>query len=260
VVRRRLDTELVRRGLAPSRTRAAQAVAAGRVIVDGAPAFTPARQVAPGEAISVTGPPPRFVSRGGGKLEAALGAFEVEVGGKRVLDAGASTGGFTDCLLQRGAEHVYAVDVGHGQLAWSLRTDSRVTVLDRTNVRELAAPDIDGAVPVVVADLSFISLLSVAPALLRCTTDAADLVLLIKPQFEAGRRRVGKGGIVRDPAVHAEVLTEVVTGLGALGLASVAAIASPVQGADGNREFLVHCRHGGESVSFEYLLELAAEA
>jgi 23S rRNA (cytidine1920-2'-O)/16S rRNA (cytidine1409-2'-O)-methyltransferase len=257
VVRRRLDAELVRRGLVPSRTRAAQAVAAGRVVVDGAPAFTPARQVAPDEAISVTGPPPRFVSRAGSKLEGALDAFALEVEGRRVLDAGASTGGFTDCLLQRDAEHVYSVDVGHGQLAWTLRADARVTVLDRTNVRELTPGHIDGVVPLAVADLSFISLLTVAPALGRCTTADGDLVLLVKPQFEAGRPRIGKGGVVRDPRVHAEVLHEVVDGLGELGLVAVAATASRLRGADGNREFFVHCRRSGDRVSSEHLLALA---
>jgi 23S rRNA (cytidine1920-2'-O)/16S rRNA (cytidine1409-2'-O)-methyltransferase len=200
------------------------------------------------------------VSRAGDKLDAALEAFAIDVCAKRVLDAGASTGGFTDCLLQRGAERVYAVDVGHGQLAWSLQTDPRVTMLDRTNARSLTDTDIDGVVPMAVADLSFISLLSVAPALLRCTTHDPDLVLLVKPQFEAGRRRIGKGGVVRDPRVHADVLNEVVGGLHALGLTTVAAISSPLRGADGNREFLVHCRRDGEGVSPERLLALALDS
>lgn len=192
----------------------------------------------------MSGPPRRFVSRGGDKLDAALRAFAVRVTGQRVVDVGASTGGFTDCLLRRGAAHVYAVDVGRGQLAWSLRTDPRVSVLERTNVRFLEPAALGGAVPIAVADLSFISLVTVAPALAQCTTRDADLVLLVKPQFEAGRARIGKGGVVREPAVHAAVLVEVADGLAGAGLPVVGAVASPVLGAEGNREFLVHCRKG----------------
>ncbi|HUF85438.1 MAG TPA: TlyA family RNA methyltransferase [Acidimicrobiia bacterium] len=243
-MRRRLDAELVRRGLVVSRSGAAEAIRSGRVLVGGAPAATPARQVAASEAITVTGPPPRFVSRGGDKLDAALRRFEVDINGRRALDAGASTGGFTDCLLQAGAAHVYAVDVGRGQLAWTLRRDPRVTVLERVNVRALEPEMIDGAVEVVTADLSFISLVTVVPALVRCTTPTADLVLLVKPQFEAGRARVGKGGIVRDPAVHRAVLHEVVTGLSAAGLSVRGVMPSPLRGADGNVEFFAHCRRG----------------
>ena len=165
--------------------------------------------------------------------------------GRHALDAGASTGGFTDCLLQRGAAHVEAVDVGRGQLAWSLRTDPRVTVRERVNVRALTPDDLGGPVDLAVADLSFISLLTVAPALAACTRADADLVLLVKPQFEAGRGRVGRGGIVRDPAVHAEVLQRVALGLAEAGLPVVGVVASPLRGADGNVEFLVHSRKGG---------------
>lgn len=256
-MRRRLDAELVRRGLAPSRAAATEAIAGGRVLVGGAPATTSARQVSDAEAIAVSRPPRQFVSRGGEKLVAALDSFTVRVDGRRALDAGASTGGFSDCLLQHGATHVVAVDVGRGQLAWGLRTDSRVTVLERTNVRELEPAQIGGRVPLVVADLSFISLVTVAPALVRCTDDDADLVLLVKPQFEAGRARVGKRGIVRDPSVHAAVLVEVSDGLAGAGLVVVDAIASPLHGADGNREFLVHCRRSGARVPAERLTELA---
>src|SRR5687767_3422228 len=189
-MRRRLDAELVRRGLVTSRSRAADAIHSGRVLVGGAPAMTPARQVSAAEAITVTGPPPRFVSRGGDKLAGALTRFGIDVNGRRALDAGASTGGFTDCLLQAGAARVYAVDVGRGQLAWTLRNDPRVTLLERTNVRTLPPEMIDGPVDLVVADLSFISLVTVAPALVRCGAPGADYVLLVKPQFEAGRARV----------------------------------------------------------------------
>jgi len=244
-MRRRLDAELVRRGLVVSRSGAAEAIRSGRVLVEGAPASTPARQVAPGEAITVTGPRPRFVSRGGEKLDAALRRFEVDVAGRGALDAGASTGGFTDCLLQAGAAHVHAVDVGRAQLAWTLRRDPRVTVLERANVRALEPATLGGPVEVVTADLSFISLLTVAAALVRCAAPGADVVLLVKPQFEAGRGRVGKGGVVRDPDVHRAVLHEVLAGLADVGLPVRQVMPSPLQGADGNIEFFVHCRPGG---------------
>jgi 23S rRNA (cytidine1920-2'-O)/16S rRNA (cytidine1409-2'-O)-methyltransferase len=255
--RRRLDVELVRRGLATSRTQAHQAIAAGRVLVAGAPAATPARQVDASESIAISGPAPRFVSRGGEKLDAALDRFDLAIAGQRCLDVGASTGGFTDCLLQRGAAHVVAVDVGHGQLAWTLRVDERVTVIERTNVRELEPGALGGAVPVAVADVSFISLLTIAPALVRCTEPDGHLVLLVKPQFEAGPDRVGKGGVVRDPAVHADVLRTVSAGLADAGLPVVASMASPLLGADGNREFFVHCARGGTPLDADEVAALA---
>jgi 23S rRNA (cytidine1920-2'-O)/16S rRNA (cytidine1409-2'-O)-methyltransferase len=249
-LRRRLDVELVRRGLAPSRTRAADAIAAGRVTVSGLPATTAARQVDGAEPIVVADDPDGdvFVSRGGSKLAGALDAFGVDVARKRAVDVGASTGGFTDCLLQRGAAHVVAIDVGRGQLAWSLRNDPRVTVMERTNVRDLTAGAIDPPADVCVADLSFISLRTVAPNLLALTTEAAALVLLVKPQYEAGRARVGKGGIVRDPAVHAAVLREVVDGLDGQGVGVTAVVASPLRGADGNVEFFVRARRGAATI------------
>jgi 23S rRNA (cytidine1920-2'-O)/16S rRNA (cytidine1409-2'-O)-methyltransferase len=241
-VRRRLDAELVRRGLSVSRQRALEAIAAGRVLVGGLPARSAARRVAADEPITVSGDGPRFVSRGGEKLAAALDHFDVNVASRRALDAGASTGGFTDCLLQAGAAHVVAVDVGRGQLAWSLRTDSRVTVLERTNVRHLTPEDIDGTAELGVADLSFISLSVCAPALARCTTGDADLLLLVKPQFEAGRPQVGKGGVVRDPSVHRAVLHRVRDDVARAGVDVVAAMPSPLPGADGNVEFFFHGR------------------
>jgi 23S rRNA (cytidine1920-2'-O)/16S rRNA (cytidine1409-2'-O)-methyltransferase len=219
-------------------------VAAGRVLAGGAPATSPARQIAPDESLAVTGPPRRFVSRAGEKLDAALSAFAVDVVGHRVLDAGAATRGFTDCQLQRGATHVVAVDVGRGQLAWQLREDSRVSVLDRTNVRSLEPDAIDGPVTRAVVDLSFISLLTVAPALARCTASDAVVVALVKPQFEAGRGRVGKGGIVRDPSVHRDVLVQVAHGLFDAGLPVTGVISSPITGHDGNREFLALIERG----------------
>jgi 23S rRNA (cytidine1920-2'-O)/16S rRNA (cytidine1409-2'-O)-methyltransferase len=209
--------------------------------------------VAADEPIQVTGDPPRFVSRGGEKLAAALEQFDLDVRGLRALDAGASTGGFTDCLLQAGVVHVDAVDVGRGQLAWSLRDHPRVTVRERTNVRHLEPDDLGGPVDLTVADLSFISLATVAPALARCTKADGDLVLLVKPQFEAGRARIGKGGVVRDPAVHRAVLHEVRDGLRAAGLHVVAVVASPLKGADGNVEFLVRCDACGPALDDDHL-------
>ena len=245
VVRRRLDVELVRRGLAESRTAAARLVADDRVRVGGLPAATSARRVDAGTAITVVTESPQYVSRGGVKLAGALAAFAVPVEGRIALDAGASTGGFTDCLLQHGAARVHAVDVGRGQLAWSLRQDPRVVVYERTNVRTLDTADLGERVAVVVADLSFISLRTVAPALLAVATDDADFVLLVKPQFEAGPARVGRGGIVRDPAVHAAVLREVAAGLADAGLFVTDVVASGIRGAGGNREFLVRADRAG---------------
>ncbi|MBK5289644.1 MAG: TlyA family RNA methyltransferase [Acidimicrobiia bacterium] len=247
-MRRRLDAELVRRGLVSSRARAVEMIGAGRVTVGGAPATTPARQVAPEEAVVVAGAPARFVSRGGEKLDAALEHWSIDVQGRRILDAGASTGGFTDCLLQRGAAHVVALDVGHSQLAWSLRSDDRVEVLERTNLRLVTELD-GGPVELAVADLSFISLSTVAPALDRVTTPDAQLVVLVKPQFEAGRARLGRGGIVRDPAVHRAVLGEVTAGLAHAGLVVRDVIRSPLHGADGNIEFLAWVGKTGTAVA-----------
>jgi len=245
-VRRRLDVELVRRGLAPSRTRAVEAIAAGRVSVNGNKATTAARQVGGAEPIVVTEPSDvaPFVSRGGTKLAGALAAFAVTVDGVRAVDVGASTGGFTDCLLRNGAAHVVAIDVGRGQLAWTLRTDPRVTVMERTNVRDLAAGTIDPPADVCVADLSFISLRTVAPNLLAIATAHAEFVLLVKPQYEAGRTHVGKGGIVRDPLVHGAVLHDVVDAFASVGLGAHALVTSPLRGADGNIEFFIHARPG----------------
>ena len=241
-MRRRLGAELVRRGLTSSRQRALEAIEAGRVLVDGLPARSAARRVTAEEPISLSGNGPRFVSRGGEKLEAAIDHFGVHGTGRRALDGGASTGGFTDCLLQAGAAHVVAVDVGRGQLAWSLRTDPRVTVLERTNVRHLGADDIGGPADLCTADLSFISLSVCAPALANCTTPNADLLLLVKPQFEAGRSQVGKGGVVREPSVHRQVLRRVRDDVGRAGLHAVAVMPSPLRGADGNVEFFLYCR------------------
>ena len=235
-------------------------IATGRVTVGGAPAQSAARQVDGAEAIAIVAGPDDYVSRGGHKLKAALDAFAIDVTGRRALDAGASTGGFTDCLLQAGAAAVVAVDVGRGQLAWPLRNDARVTVIERTNLRDLHAGAIGAAADVVVVDLSFISLRLVAANLLELATADADFVLLIKPQFEAGRERVGKGGVIRDPAVHRVVLGEVVAALDAAELGVRAVIASPLQGADGNVEFLALAARGRSTVTPDLLDRAVASA
>jgi 23S rRNA (cytidine1920-2'-O)/16S rRNA (cytidine1409-2'-O)-methyltransferase len=229
--------------LLPSRERAAQAVADGVVLVNGSVADRPSRLVAAGEPITIAGPLPRFVSRGGDKLDAAIEHFGIDVTGRRVLDAGASTGGFTDCVLQRGAREVVAVDVGYGQLHERLRADPRVRMLERVNVRGIDADAIGGPVDLVVADLSFISLRTVAPALLACAAPGADLVLLVKPQFEAGRQEASKGkGVIRDPVVRARTVAEVQGTFVSLGAAIMGHMESPITGADGNVEFLLHAR------------------
>jgi len=238
--KRRLDAILVERGLVESRSRAQALVMAGRVHVDGAPvtkAGTPTADDAAVEVIS----PPRFVSRGGEKLETALAGLGVDVAGERCLDVGASTGGFTDCLLQNGAASVVAVDVGYGQLHERLRADPRVEVHDRTNVRELAPGALGDPFAVIVADLSFISLRLVLPALLGLAAPGATLVPLVKPQFEAGRTAAAKGrGVIRDPAVWRQVLDDVAGALRAGGATIMGGMVSPIHGADGNVEFLLH--------------------
>lgn len=247
--RARLDAELVRRGLARSREHAATLVSAGQVRVPGRPALKPASQVDAGQAIQVTAEAADgYVSRGGHKLAGALEVFEprgLVVAGRRALDAGASTGGFTDVLLRRRVAGVVCVDVGHGQLAWSLQTDERVEVRDRTNVRTLEADPVDPPVDLVVADLSFISLRLVLPALLASSRPDADLVPMVKPQFEVGRARLGTGGVVRDPQLRATAVAEVaqvaydVHGLGVLGVT-----ASPLPGPRGNVEYFLWLRRG----------------
>ncbi len=210
----------------------------GGVVADKA-----SRQVAPDEAIVIQGPAPRFVSRGGDKLDGVLDRFGVDATAKRVLDAGASTGGFTDCVLQRGATEVVAVDVGYGQLHERVRADPRVRVLDRTNIRHLTPEQLGGPVDLVVADLSFISLRLVVDALLGACEPGADLVVLVKPQFEAGRQEASRGrGIITDPAVWDRVLREVIAAFGGRGATIMGAMVSPITGTDGNVEFLLHAR------------------
>ncbi|MGQ7296531.1 TlyA family RNA methyltransferase [Quadrisphaera sp. KR29] len=244
--RLRLDAELVRRGLARSREHAGELVAAGRVTVGGSVASKPATQVEASAAVVVRedADDAGWASRGAHKLLGALEATGVPVQGRRCLDAGASTGGFTDVLLRAGAGSVVAVDVGYGQLLWRLRSDERVEVLDRTNVRELTPEQVAPAPELVVADLSFISLRLVLPALVRCAAPEADLLLMVKPQFEVGRERLGSGGVVRDPALRAEAVREVVAAAAGLGLRLHACAASPLPGPSGNVEYFVHLRRG----------------
>lgn len=246
--RNRLDTELVRRGLARSREQARALIGDGRVLVSGRAASKAASQVALAAPILVADAPdgPDYVSRGGHKLAGALRDFaELSVTGRRCLDAGASTGGFTDVLLRAGAGRVVAVDVGYGQLAYRLRVDPRVTVVERTNIRELRPETIGEPLPdLVVGDLSFISLSLVLPALVRCSAPEADLVPMVKPQFEVGKGRVGAGGVVRDPALRAEAVASVVARAAGLGLGCRAVTASPLPGPAGNVEYFVWLRAG----------------
>jgi len=251
--RLRLDAELVRRGLARSREHASELIAARRVKVSGALATKPATGVTTDVAIVVADDPgrPDYVSRGGHKLAGALAAFEpagLVVRGRRCLDAGASTGGFTDVLLRHGAAQVVAVDVGYGQLAWKLQQDERVVVHDRMNVRELTPEAIGGTVDVVVGDLSFISLELVLDALLRVTDAGGDLALMVKPQFEVGKDRVGKGGVVRDPALRAEAVASVAEAAARRGWGARMVTTSPLPGPSGNVEFFLWLRRGPATI------------
>jgi 23S rRNA (cytidine1920-2'-O)/16S rRNA (cytidine1409-2'-O)-methyltransferase len=234
----RLDAALVDRGLLPTRARAQAAILAGEVYVDGELVTKAGQRVGPQAVIELRGRRPKFISRGGLKLDHALEVFAVDVRGLRVLDAGASTGGFTDCLLQRGAARVYAVDVGAGQLAWELREDPRVTVLERRNVRSLAADELGGPVDMITVDLSFIGLGKVLPVLRGVIRPGGAVVALVKPQFEAGPK-AAKRGVVRDPAVHEEVLRRVIAEAESAGFRAVDATYSPIAGPEGNLEYFL---------------------
>ncbi|MFN3600963.1 MAG: TlyA family RNA methyltransferase [Dietzia sp.] len=252
VKRRRLDAELVRRKMCDSRERAQDLIGSGRVIVNGVAASKPATQVEPTTSIALAASDqPDWASRGAHKLIGALDAFEVKVDGARCLDAGASTGGFTDVLLSRGAVRVEAVDVGYGQLVWRLRSDERVGIHDKTNVRSLTPEAIGGDVDVVVSDLSFISLPLVLPALAACVRTGGDLLPMVKPQFEVGRERVGQGGVVRDPALRIEAVTGVARAAAAVGLESLGCVASPLPGPSGNVEYFLHLRKTESGVPVE---------
>lgn len=244
MTRRRLDAELVRRGLVTSRAEAQAAVRKGLVTVSGAPATKVAALVDGSDPLRVAATVRRFASRGGDKLAAALERFAVDPTGRDCLDAGASTGGFTDRLLQGGALRLIAVDVGYGQLAWRIRNDPRVIVMERTNVKDLRRDALPFPPDLVVADLSFISLRRTIPVLVDLATPDAEFVVLIKPQFEAGRGDVGRGGVVRDAAVRRRVIREVVEVFEREGVAALGVMASPLLGPAGNVEFLLHARRG----------------
>lgn len=242
----RLDVLLVERALATSRERAQGLILAGQVRVGGHVVTKAGTFVAADAQVEISGPEHPYVSRGGIKLAAALDAFAIEVAGRQALDIGASTGGFTDALLQRGAARVVALDVGHGQLDWKLRNDPRVVVLERVNARTLTPGQLPGPTrrfDIVTIDVSFISLRHILPVVPPLLGSDGHLVALVKPQFEAGRSEVGKGGIVRDPVVHARVLEDVAAAADTLGLRRLGLIESPIAGMEGNREFLLHLRH-----------------
>ena len=261
---RRLDAELVRRGLARSRQHADELLRAGRVTVSGAVAGKPATQVDPAAPIVVStdDDDPGYASRGGHKLAGALDAFATDgltASGRDALDAGASTGGFTDVLLRRGARHVVAVDVGYGQLVWALQNDARVTVLDRQNVRDLVPDLLPYRPELVVGDLSFISLRLVLPALRAVATQEADLVLMVKPQFEVGRERLGSGGVVRDPALRAWAVTSVAEAATPLRLGVRGVVASPLPGPSGNVEYFLWLREGAPPLDAGHLAAAVEE-
>lgn len=244
MTRRRLDAELVRRGLARSREAARHLIDSEKVRVQGDVARKPATMVDAGAAIVVdAGDDPGYASRGAHKLVGALESWtDLSVEGRRCLDAGASTGGFTDVLLRRGAREVIAVDVGYGQLIWRLRNDPRVRVMDRTNARQLTAQDIGGPVDLVVADLSFISLTMVLPSLIACVAVTGDLVVMVKPQFEIGREALGSGGVVRDPQARIDSVRRVVGVAYDLGWGTAGVVASPLPGPRGNVEYFCWLR------------------
>ncbi len=245
MAKRRLDLEMARRGLAPSREGAQRLIMAGRVRVDSRPALKSDLRVDEQSAIELVGGAPEYASRGGVKLAAALDHFGIDPAGRRALDVGASTGGFTDVLLRRGAAHVIALDVGYGQIAERLRRDPRVTVLDRTNIRLVKRGDLPYAPDLVTVDVSFISLRLVLPPVLALCAPAVEIVALIKPQFEVGKGKVGKGGVVRDDALRRQAVDGILEYAAVLGLEVLGAVESPIRGAAGNREYLAAMRRRG---------------
>ncbi len=242
MARIRLDKLVVDRGLTPTREKAQALILAGQIHVNGQPATKAGASVPAGARVELVGEPPRYVSRGGVKLEGALRDFGLDVRGRVCLDIGASTGGFTDCLLQHGAARVYAVDVGKGQLDWKLRQNKRVVVREGINARYLKPEDIGEAVDLVTIDVAFISVEKILPAALRCARPGADFLILVKPQFELTQRQVGKGGIVRDPELQQQAVEKIRRAAAALDLAPLAVRESCLHGAEGNREFFLHDR------------------
>lgn len=256
----RLDAELVRRELARSRDAAADLIEKRSVLVNGIPATKPATQVDAETSIVIAGDRDDFVSRGGHKLDGALKHFAgVNVEGKRCLDAGASTGGFTDVLLRRGALHVVAVDVGYGQLAWELRQNAAVTILDRTNIRHLTGEMVGEPIDLVVADLSFISLALVLPALAAVSKSDADFVVMVKPQFEVGREKLGAGGVVRDPQLRRSAVIEVAQSAYDVGLGTLGVTASSLPGPAGNVEYFLWLRRGAPEIDVKAIEEAIAK-
>jgi 23S rRNA (cytidine1920-2'-O)/16S rRNA (cytidine1409-2'-O)-methyltransferase len=245
----RLDLAVVDRGLASSRERARALILAGQVTVDGHVVSKAGVLVADESRVELVRPDHPYVGRGGVKLAHALDAFDISVAGRRSLDIGASTGGFTDVLLQRGARDVIALDVGHGQLDWRLRNDPRVLVRERVNARTLSREDVPHDVDLVTIDVSFISLRLIFPPLVPFLAAGADVVALVKPQFEAGREEVGKGGVITDPDVHSRSIARVADAAAAAGLQRIAMTPSPITGASGNQEFFLHLRVGPSSVA-----------
>jgi 23S rRNA (cytidine1920-2'-O)/16S rRNA (cytidine1409-2'-O)-methyltransferase len=241
--KQRLDQVLVDKGLVQSRERAQALILAGEVWVDGKKINKAGTQVAVDAAIEISGKDIPYVSRGGVKLEAALRAFNIDVTGLTCLDVGASTGGFTDCLLKHGAKHVTAVDVGYGQLDWTLRSDPRVEVIERTNIRHLDAAALPYPVDLAVVDVSFISLKIVVPVVSRLIKEPGQIICLVKPQFEVGKGLVGKGGVVRDPALHKAVIQDLTAAFEGFKLRVLGVIASPILGPKGNQEFLMYLQY-----------------
>jgi len=244
-VKIRLDLAVVQKGLASSRQRAQALIMAGKILVNNQPVDKPGTRILTEDELLLKGEEIAYVSRGGLKLEAAVKSFVLDLAGLVCLDVGASTGGFTDCLLQHGAERVYAVDVGYGQLAWKLRQDSRVIVIERTNIRYMPPETLPESVDLVTIDASFISLKIVIPAVLKFLKSDARILALIKPQFEVGKGKVGKGGVVRDPLLHDEVLRDLTVFFSDMGLLKESVICSPVLGPKGNREFLMSLKYLG---------------
>jgi 23S rRNA (cytidine1920-2'-O)/16S rRNA (cytidine1409-2'-O)-methyltransferase len=241
-IKERLDVIVANRGLAESREKAKAAIMAGLVFVKGQRVDKAGTKLSPDVEIEVKGNPIPYVGRGGLKLEKAMESFPIQLEGVTMMDIGASTGGFTDCALQRGASKVFAVDVGYGQLAWKLRTDERVVNMERTNIRYVTVEDIGEPVDFISIDVSFISLLKIMPAVVPLLKEGGTMVTLIKPQFEAGREHVGKGGIVRDIAVHRDVIRHVTDGIAQCGLSPLDLTFSPIKGAEGNIEYLLYSR------------------
>lgn len=255
---RRLDLELTKRGLARSRTEAKELIESGLVLVNGFVAVKPTNQVDENASISLAKPVSHYVSRGATKLLSALKKIDIDFKNKVCLDAGASTGGFSQVMLESGAKQIYAVDVGYGQLAWSLRQDPRVVVIDRTNIKDLAAQDFDLPVDIITADLSFISLKSVLPALDRIISTNGEMLLMVKPQFEVGKDAVGRG-VVRDAQLRRSAILDVIATARNLGWVTVDAVESEVHGPSGNREFFIHLRQNGAELSPEMISALVSE-